>query len=83
MLITVWTKPNCVQCVQTKKTMDKLGIRYEEMNLEKHPETLQAFIDAGYTAAPIVVTDVKVWSGFRLNKIQSLANYLIGERGKK
>lgn len=83
MLVTIWTKPQCVQCTQSKKLMDKLGIRYEEMNLERHPDTLQAFIDAGYTAAPIVVTDNKVWSGFRMNKIQSLANYLNAEQAKE
>jgi glutaredoxin len=60
--------------------MDRLGIRYEEMNLEKHPEATQAFIDAGLTAAPIVVTDIKRWSGFRMDKIQSLASYLFSER---
>jgi glutaredoxin len=60
--------------------MDRLGIRYEEMNLEKHPEQTQAFIDAGLTAAPIVVTDIKRWSGFRMDKIQSLASYLFSER---
>lgn len=79
MLITVWTKSNCVACVQSKKLMDKLAIRYVEMNLEEHPDTLQAFIEQGYTAAPIVVTDRKVWSGFRMDKIKSLANYLHSE----
>jgi glutaredoxin-like protein NrdH len=76
MLITVFTKSNCIQCTMTKKEMDKRGIAYEELNIEEHPETLQAFIDAGLTAAPIVVTDIKRWSGFRLNKIESLHNYL-------
>ena len=76
MLITVWTKPNCIQCVMTKKEMDKRGIRYEEMNLERHPDAVEAFMEAGLLAAPIVITDIKRWSGFRLNKIESLHNYL-------
>jgi glutaredoxin-like protein NrdH len=60
----------------TKKEMDKRGIEYEELNLENHPEAVEAFIEAGLLAAPIVVTDIKRWSGFRLNKIESLHNYL-------
>lgn len=76
MLITVWTKPNCIQCVMTKKELDKRGIRYEEMNLERHPDAVEAFMEVGLLAAPIVVTDIKRWSGFRLNKIESLHNYL-------
>jgi glutaredoxin len=60
----------------TKKEMDKRGIRYEEMNLERHPDAVEAFMEAGLLAAPIVITDIKRWSGFRLNKIESLHNYL-------
>lgn len=82
MLITVWTLPNCVQCETTKRTMDRLGIRYEVLNLENHPEMLEAFKDAGLIAAPIVVTDRKQWSGFRLEKIKSLAQHLHGEEAK-
>ena len=82
MLISVWTKSNCVACTQTKRLMDKFGIRYEELNLEEHPDTLQAFIEAGHTSAPIVVTDIKVWSGFRMDKIKSLASHLNGESAR-
>lgn len=79
MEVTVWTKSNCVQCTQTKKEMTKRGIEFIEKNLEENPEQLQAFIDKGLVAAPIVVTDKKEWSGFRLEKIKSLANYLFSE----
>lgn len=76
MLITVWTLPNCVQCMQTKKEFDKRGIRYEEMQLENHPEMVEQFKNENLIAAPIVVTDTKKWSGFRLEKIKSLDDYL-------
>jgi glutaredoxin-like protein NrdH len=59
--------------------MDKLGIRYDEMALEQHPEKLDEFKAQGYLAAPIVTTDRKIWSGFQYGKIQSLANHLFGE----
>jgi len=65
--------------MQTKKQFDKLGIRYDEMALEQHPEKLEEFKAQGYLAAPIVVTDRKTWTGFRLDKIKSLANHLFGE----
>jgi glutaredoxin-like protein NrdH len=76
MLITVWTKPNCVQCDMTKKELDKRGIVYEEKNLQKNPKAVERFIEEGLLAAPIVTTDIKRWSGFRLAKIESLHNYL-------
>ncbi|CAB4152709.1 GrxC Glutaredoxin and related proteins [uncultured Caudovirales phage] len=74
--VTVYTLPNCVQCVQTKRQFDKLGIDYAEVNLEDHPDKVAEFTTQGLTAAPIVTTDVKVWSGFRIGKIESLANYI-------
>lgn len=80
MKITVWTTTDCVQCVMTKKTMDKLGIRYDEMALEQHPEKLEEFKEQGHLRAPIVTTDTKTWTGFRIDKIKSLANYLFGEK---
>jgi len=79
MKITVWTKPSCVQCDMTKKSMTKLGIEFEEQLLEEHPLVMGMFRDQGFTSAPIVTTDTKTWSGFRLDKIKSLASHLFGE----
>lgn len=80
MEITVWTNPNCVQCEMTKKTMTKLGIEYKEMSLQEHPLVIDTFKAQGFMSAPIVTTDTKTWSGFRLDKIKSLATYLLGQK---
>ena len=76
MKVTVWTKSSCVQCEMTKKQMTKLGIVFEEQSLEENPLVLEGFKAQGLLAAPIVTTDTKAWSGFRLDKIQSLDRYL-------
>jgi glutaredoxin len=62
--------------MMTKKEFDKRGIRYEEMQLENHPDMVEQFKQENLIAAPIVVTDTKKWSGFRLEKIKSLDDYL-------
>lgn len=80
MQINVWTLPNCVQCTQTKKVLIREGITFTELNLADFPEKIDEFKDLGLTSAPIVETDIKKWSGFRLDKIKSLANYLLGEK---
>lgn len=82
MQISIYTTSNCAQCLMTKKQFDKLGIRYDEIALEQHPELVEQFKAIGLLSAPIVVTDIKRWSGFRLDKIRSLHNYLTQERGK-
>ncbi len=78
MKITVWELPNCVQCNQTKKEFDKRGIIYTTRKLT--PKAVDRFLNMGLTSAPIVETDDRRWSGFRLSKIESLDNHLKFER---
>ena len=80
MKITVWEKPDCVQCRQTKRELDKRGIIYQVKRLDKSPKAVQRFLEMGMTSAPIVETDDRRWSGFRLHRIQSLEYHLKHER---
>ena len=80
MKITVWEKSDCVQCRQTKRELDKRGIIYQVKRLDKSPKAVQRFLEMGMTSAPIVETDDRRWSGFRLNRIQSLEYHLKHER---
>lgn len=67
---------SCVQCNQTKRLMDQYGIHYEQIDLRDHPELVDKFREQGHLTAPIVTTDIKIWSGFRHSKITSLASYI-------
>lgn len=74
MAVTVYTNPNCVQCEQTKKYLDKEGIEYTVENLQsdENYEKLVEFVNQGFKAAPIVVTDTETWSGFKLDKLKEI-----------
>lgn len=78
MTITLWTKPGCVACDATARQFQKRGIIYKTRKLT--PKAVERFIELGLTAAPIVETDTKRWSGFRLDKIKSLEQHLRTER---
>lgn len=80
LVITVWEKPGCVQCMQTKREFDKRGIQYRTRRLDKSPKAVERFLELGLQSAPIVETDTKRWSGFRLEKINSLERHLKTER---
>jgi glutaredoxin-like protein NrdH len=80
MTVTLWVKPACVQCDQTKREFDKRGIIYRTKRLDKSPKAVERFIAMGLTAAPIVETDDRRWSGFRLSRITSLESHLKTER---
>jgi glutaredoxin len=66
--------------MQTKKEFDKRGIQYKTRRLDKSAKAVQRFQDMGFAAAPIVETDDRRWSGFRLDKIKSLEYHLKSER---
>lgn len=78
--VTVYTLPNCVQCESTKRMMKAEGIEFTEVALQDHPDKAKEFIEQGYKTAPIVTTDIKIWSGFRYEKIKSLAQYINSEK---
>ena len=80
MKIVLWELPNCVACRQTKKEFDKLGIRYQVRQLNRSPKAVERFREMGLISAPIVETDDRRWSGFRLNRIRGLDQHLKHER---
>jgi glutaredoxin-like protein NrdH len=82
MPIVIYTTPNCVQCSATARAMDRLGIVYDKVDLTQHPGVAEKFQEMGHTVAPIVVTDKKIWSGFRIEKIKSLGAYLASDEAK-
>ena len=78
--ITVYSKPRCVQCDQTKKILDRQGTEYEtiDITLPENAEMLAAVKELGYAGAPAVVLSSldapdEHWYGFRLDLIQGLA----------
>jgi glutaredoxin-like protein NrdH len=82
MEIKVWTKSNCVQCNQTKKQFDKLGIKYTEHNLEEDMDQLEVFKEQGLMSAPIIESEIGTWSGFRLDKIGDLSVAIKAREGR-
>lgn len=71
--ITVYTKPACVQCNATYKALDKQGIAYEKVDITRDSEARDYVMALGYLQAPVVVAGDQHWSGFRPDRIKSLA----------
>ena len=71
--ITVYSKPDCVQCDATYRALNKHGLDYAVIDITRDEEALQTVKDLGYQQAPVVFADGDHWSGFRPDKIKSLA----------
>lgn len=73
MSVTVYSKPSCVQCTATYRALDKQGIEYEIFDVSVDEKALETVKELGYLQAPVVVTEDDSWSGFRPDKINTLA----------
>lgn len=72
MKITVYAKPQCVQCDATKRDLSSRKIDYETVDLTQDADALARIKTMGYAQAPVVVAGDDHWSGFRPDKIKAL-----------
>ena len=72
--ITVYTKPNCVQCTATFKALDKAGITYAKVDISVDAEARDYVMALGYLQAPVVMAGDDHWSGFRPDRIKAVCD---------
>jgi len=72
--ITVYSKPQCVQCNATYKALDKLGLDYLVIDITEDESAGHYVRALGYLQAPVVVAGTDHWSGFRPDRIKNLAH---------
>jgi glutaredoxin-like protein NrdH len=77
--VTVYTNPSCVQCDQTKRYLDRVGIPYSVVDLATNEEAAEMVIAKGHKSAPVVITDKDEWSGFNLVKLSNLSERFTSE----
>ena len=73
-MITVYTKPACVQCNATYKALDKQGVAYDVVDITANADARDYVMALGYLQAPVVVAGNDHWSGFRPDRIKALAH---------
>lgn len=59
-MILIYTRDYCPYCHKAKALLDKKGVKYTEIDLEKHPEKQPEMIaKAGRTSVPQIFIDGK------------------------
>lgn len=74
-MVTVYTKPACVQCNATYRALDKKGIPYNTLDISQDADALERLKALGFQQAPVVEAPIGSWSGFNPGKIDELAEY--------
>ena len=72
MTVTLYSKPACVQCTATRKSLDKSGVEYDVVDITEDPAARDYVMSLGYLQAPVVIAGEQHWSGFRPDAIKSL-----------
>ncbi|MEV4777480.1 glutaredoxin domain-containing protein [Microbacterium sp. LWH12-1.2] len=60
--VVVYTQPNCQPCKATLRRFDAAGVVVKELAASDYTGLLKAM---GHLQAPVVMTGVKHWSGYR------------------
>jgi len=75
--ITVYSKPDCVQCVWTKRKLESKGLSFNEIDVTQDAEGRKAVEASGNTTMPMVVVEhaghKDVWHGFKDDLIKGLS----------
>ena len=74
MTITLYSKPNCVACRQTAKTLDKMGLSYDKIDVTEDAAAYDKVIALGYRAAPVVIAGDDHWAGFQPDRLSALVS---------
>lgn len=77
-MLTVYSKPRCMQCEMTKMWLTQNKISFETVDTEANPEALELLSHYGWQTLPVVAIDDEIsdnsksWSGFQIDKLEAL-----------
>lgn len=82
-VITVYSKPGCVQCNATYRGLTKKGLEYRVVDVSADEEALAHVLSLGYTQVPVVENPHAVegvpahWYGYHPDYIDAMAAALV------
>ena len=77
-MLTVYSKPRCMDCMYTKMYLEQNKIKYENVDIEANSGEFELLKHYGFTSLPVMVIDDefsdpnKVWMEFQVDKLERL-----------
>lgn len=77
-MLTIYTKPRCMDCMYTKMWLDQNKIEYKNVDIEANPGALELLRHYGWQTLSVVAIDdeisdkTKTWAGFQIDKLEEL-----------
>lgn len=66
-MITIYSKPNCMQCEMAKRYLNDKGVKSKEINVFEDGKALAMLRDKGFSEMPVVDIDGEFHTGFQPN----------------
>lgn len=83
-VITVYSKPACVQCDATYRPIERAGliegVEYVSIDVTQDPEAERFVRGLGYLQAPVVVFGDEHWGGFRPDPLKAAISAVLAAR---
>ena len=79
-MLTVYSKPNCIQCEMTKIWLNQNKIPYDTVDVIEHPEALEEISSLGFKSMPVVTLDENfdnAWVGYNLDRLLELGVWIM------
>lgn len=75
--VILYSKVACQPCKATKRHLDKIGVEYQEINLDTNPDKIEYMKRKGHKQAPFVEVYLNnelhtEWSGFSPDHLAQL-----------
>ncbi len=68
--VKIYSQPTCPDCNKVKAYLDRKGVPYEDINVQKDKKSLQEMVKRyGIKVTPVVVIGDRVMVGFNVPKI--------------
>ena len=72
-MVTVYTKPNCMQCNFTKKYLTEKEIEFQTIDITESEEALAEVKGMGFQAVPVIVAkNEEAFYGFQPDRLAKL-----------
>lgn len=69
-MITVYSKPNCMQCKMVKKWFTKHDIPFTTIDITEDEDSITQLKEFGYKTVPVTFIDDYSFAGFDVNGLR-------------
>lgn len=71
-MIAYYTQSGCGSCIATKRTLDKLELEYEVIDVTEDEDAREELRNLGVSQMPVVIAGDRVITGYRPDLLKEL-----------